>query len=444
MKLVLITLAALAVQASVLAQPTRTLRIEAYPPETTIHIFTPKSPPEGDLAPNNQEFPLKGRFLSMQVRLSAPGYESKTEEVLLTDVRAVKPYYWVHRTSLTPSSPTAILRTQWDLNPLPIYLGLGGLFTLVAAGAYVSSKRRARERAEHEHALAAAASQILRLAELTDPVHTNLVGREVDGFRILERLGDGAYSVVYKAQNIEHGDLVALKLLKLGEADEESLARLRREIAIGRNLDHPNVVRMYAFGTIQNSPYIVSEYVPGDTLESVLRQGKMDPMAASLLYEQLINGIAYAHEQGVVHRDLKPANLFIGENQDLKILDFGMARLLNCEQKITQTGQALGTPLYMSPEQVRTKFGPESDYYAAGVILFEMLTGRPPFTGSNTMEILSAHAFRRPPLATEVDLTVPETLSELADRLLIKSPKQRLSDPHEILAILERFRREAS
>lgn len=444
MRAVLVVLAGLFLQAGVLAQPTRTLKIEAYPPETTIHIFTPKSPPEGDLAPNNQEFPLKGRFLSLQVRLTAPGYQSKTEEVLLTDVRAVKPQYWVHQTRLTPSSPTAILRTQWDLNPVPIYLGLGGLFTLLAGGAYLSARRRALEKAEHQHALAAAASQILKLAELTDPVHTNLVGQEVDGFRILERLGDGAYSVVYKAQNIQHGDLVALKLLKLGQADEESLARLRREIAIGRDLDHPNVVRMYAFGTIQNSPYIVSEYVPGETLESVLRKGKIEPMAVSLLFEQLINGMAYAHQQGVVHRDLKPANLFIGEQQDLKILDFGMARLLHCEQKITQTGQALGTPLYMSPEQVRTKFGPESDYYAAGVILFEMLTGRPPFSGTNTMEILSAHAFRRPPLAADIDTRVPAMLSELADRMLIKSPKQRLSDPLEVLAILERFRREAS
>lgn len=428
----------------VLGEPSRSLRIEAYPPETTIRIFTPKSPPEGDLVPNNQDFLLSGRYLSLKARFTAPGFEVRTEDIVLTELSAVKANYWLHKTSLTPSAPMAILRTQWDLNPWPLY-GLVLTVLSVAGGIaiWVHRQRRA-ERRRHEEALEAAVSQARPREEEFDLNRTDLSGREIEAYQIIKKLGTGAYSVVYQARHKEWNDLVAVKILDFSEADQESLARLRREIAIGRDLEHPNVVRMHAFGTLYEHPYIVSEYVPGQTLEQILRQGKLDPVRAGKLTEQLVSGVAYAHGKGVVHRDLKPANLFVGEDDQLKILDFGMAKFINSEHKLTRTGQALGTPLYMSPEQIRTKFGPESDYYSIGVILFEMLVGRPPFMGGGTMEVLSAHVYRKPPRASSADPEVPEVLSELIDRLLVKDPAKRLSNAGEIIKELQHFRTGAS
>lgn len=444
MKRLLLVTTLLALTQSAFAQPSRSLRIEAYPPETTIRIFTPKSPPEGDLVPNNQDFLLGGRFLSMKARFTAPGFEVRTEDIVLTELSAVKPNHWLHKTSLTPSTPMAILRTQWDLNPWPLY----GLVVLVlSAGggfAFWSHRQRREERQKHREALEAAVSQSRQNDEEFDPIRTDLTGRDIDSYQVLKKLGKGANSVVYQASHKEWGDLVALKVLNFGETDEASLARLRREIAIGRELEHPNVVRMHAFGTLYKYPYIVSEYVPGETLEQVLERGKLDPVRAAELTEQLVSGVSYAHGKGVAHRDLKPANLFVSESDRLKILDFGMAKFINSEQKLTQTGQALGTPLYMSPEQIRTKFGPESDYYAIGVILFEMLVGRPPFQGVSTMEVLSSHAYRKPPRACDIDPEVPEPLAALVDQLLIKDPAKRLSNARNIIEELQNFRTGAS
>lgn len=421
------------------AEPTRSIRVEAYPPETTIRFFTPTSPPEGDLVPNNQEFLLGGQFLSLKARFSAPGFEERTEEVVLTDLSSTKPNYWVHQTRLIPATPVTILRTQWDLNPWPLYgAALGGI--LFGGGLlYGSNRRRQSERKRHQEALAAAAA----LAQAPEPNQeqfpADLTGRDIDSYQVVKRIGSGAFSVVYQAKHKDWGDLVALKLLNLGDTDSDSTARFRREIAIGRELEHPNVVRMHAFGSVHKFPYIVSEYIPGETLEEVLQRGKLDPRKAVEFTEQLVSGVAYAHAKGVAHRDLKPANIFISETGRLKILDFGMAKFLNSEQKLTKTGQALGTPLYMSPEQIRTKFGPASDYYAIGVILFEMLTGRTPFTGDNALEVLSAHAFKAPPRADHVDPQVPKELADIVESLLIKDMAERLSDPERILQALQDY-----
>ena len=227
---------------------------------------------------------------------------------------------------------------------------------------------------------------------------------------------------------------MALKLLKQESKDPEMLARTKREIEIGLELKHPNIVKMFAFGTYHGSPYLVTEFVPGRPLDKVLEEeGPFTLARACHIIEQLALGLEHAHSKGVVHRDLKPGNLFLTADDKLKILDFGLARILDSDQKLTKTGQALGTPIYMSPEQVRGRVSPASDFYALGIIFYELLIGEPPFGGESAMQILSAHAFQKPPKLSEKHPRIPEEISKLVDGLLIKRPEKRLQDPDVII-----------
>ena len=280
------------------------------------------------------------------------------------------------------------------------------------------------------------ATEVRELRERLQNNPTSIEGLELDNYSVGEKIGEGAFSKVYRAFHKELGEEVAIKLLNFEEADKESLARLKREIDIGATLNHPNIVQTLAFGSFGNYPYVVSEFVSGETLHQRLKSAKLEIPKALQLFAQMVDGISHAHKKNVIHRDLKPANMLVSDGEHIKILDFGLAKLLGASQKLTKTGQAMGTPVYMSPEQLRGQICRESDYYSLGCMLFEMLSGRPPFIKEQPMQILSAHAFEKPELVTKFIPNTPEQIADMIDAMLKKKPSERLADPDVILKIL--------
>lgn len=412
---------------------------DIFPPEAQIRAFWPGSPPEGDLLPNQREVPVKPSVLQFRVRILAPGFETYETEMKLTEGQAVSPGMWRLDKNLRPEAFLPFCRTVWFLYPAGVVLGF---VTLAGGAAIVVRQYRSRVNLVQQDTskiLASVAEEMQLLRSRLREGGTLNPGEMLDDYEILEQIGVGTYSTVYKARRFESEEIVAIKLLKQIEDDEQLGQRVKREIEIGGRLKHPNIVKLFAFGQLNESTYMVTEFVPGKPLDKLLTgQRLLDRRLVLALFEQLIDGLSFAHSRGIVHRDIKPANLFVTDEHMLKILDFGLARVIESEQKLTRTGQSLGTPLYMSPEQIQAKADVECDYYAAGVILFEMLEGKPPFTGRTSMEVLSQHAFKRPPRLTGG----PEKLADMVEALLKKRPSERLSDAAVIKQILAEVRDE--
>lgn len=412
------------------ADAPRILKVKVYPPEAKIRAYFPETPGVGDGLPNGDEVSVPQDALSVPIRITAEGFEPKEDTITLIKRTEVKPNYWEYKTSLRPESPTAFLRSQWHHHPARSVSAIIG--TLAFFGFLAFSVRRRIKKTEEAatSVQTAAKAELNKLKQKIVEGNLELEGEQIDDYSVVETLGEGAYSRVYKARHNDWNDLVALKLLKQETKDPEMLARTKREIEIGLELKHPNVVQMFAFGTYHGSPYIVTEFVPGRPLDEVLKKEGPFPLArACHIIEQLALGLEHAHSKGVIHRDLKPGNLFLTSDDQLKILDFGLARIVDSDQKLTKTGQALGTPVYMSPEQIRGKVSPASDYYSMGIIFYELLLGNPPFVGDSAMVILSAHAFQKPPKVKEKNPDIPDEISDLIAALLVKRPEKRLQDP---------------
>src|SRR5262245_12950961 len=215
----------------------------------------------------------------------------------------------------------------------------------------------------------------------------------VPGYEILGELGRGGMGVVYKARQQGLGRVVALKMILAGaHAGAQQRLRFRGEAEAAARLHHPNIVQVYEVGEQDGCPYFSLEYVDGRSLNEALAEGLPPPLEAAALVEQLARAADYAHRRGIVHRDLKPDNVLLTQDGTPKISDFGLAKRLDEEQGRTRTGDVLGTPSYMAPEQAAGKtreIGPGADIYSLGAILYEMLTGRPPFDGGNAWETIN-------------------------------------------------------
>lgn len=269
-----------------------------------------------------------------------------------------------------------------------------------------------------------------------------LIGSQVDRYRILELLGKGAMARVYRAAHRVLDHEYALKVLFGEIASNPDLAeRFRREAQVISKLNHPNVVSVVDFGTTEAGlTYLTMELVRGRMLREVLKaEGPFSPLRAARILRQIASGLAEAHGRGFVHRDLKPSNIMIveeGSGERVKILDFGLVRAASEgaeEGHLTKTGQFLGTPLYMSPEQILgAEITPQADLYALGVVLFEMLEGRPPFKGNKIAEIRQQHMTGvPPPIRPSLGL---ETLARL---LLEKAPERRPRSAEEVIAVID-------
>ncbi|HEX3872376.1 MAG TPA: serine/threonine-protein kinase, partial [Pirellulales bacterium] len=260
------------------------------------------------------------------------------------------------------------------------------------------------------------------------PVETNLNPRTFGDYELLEELGRGGMGVVYKARHRTLDRIVALKVVRRGNsAQAAELVRFRQEALSAAQLDHPHVVPVYEVGQHEDQPFFTMQYVPGETLAERLREGPLPAREAAALLLPVCDAIHAAHAQGVLHRDLKPSNILIDAADRPIVTDFGLAKRVEDDSSLTNSGMILGTPTHMAPEQAagsRGKIGPTTDVYSLGTILYQMLTGRPPLEGSSPMETVL--------MVLEQDPLPPRLLNPRANRSLEMIALKCLQKPQEL------------
>jgi len=262
-------------------------------------------------------------------------------------------------------------------------------------------------------------------------------------FELVSRLGVGSFGSVWQARDVELDRLVAVKIPRRGQLDPLGEAQFLREARVAAQLRHPNIVRVYEVGRDGDLLYIVSDLVRGVTLTQWLEQRRPTVREAAALAATIADALEHAHQQGVVHRDLKPANILIDEQGAPQITDFGLAKRDVGEVTMTADGQILGTPAYMSPEQAAGEghhVDRRADLYAAGVVLFEMLTGELPFRGSVQRQLQQKLADAAPS-ARSLDRMIPRDLDVICARCLDREPPRRFATAAALAADLRRFLR---
>ncbi|MCH9718647.1 MAG: Stk1 family PASTA domain-containing Ser/Thr kinase [Actinomycetia bacterium] len=268
-------------------------------------------------------------------------------------------------------------------------------------------------------------------------VADTLVGRTVDGrYRVESRIAVGGMATVYRALDLRLDRLVAMKVMHERWAeDPDFLARFHAEAKAAARLSQPNVVGVYDQGEWDGLVYLIMEYVPGRTLRAVLREtGAIQPALALTLLDQVLQALDSSHGAGFVHRDIKPENILITPDGAVKVTDFGLARALRAPSNRT-SGALIGTAAYLSPEQVSGQPTDErSDIYQAGILLFELLTGEPPFSGETSWDVASQHVNTAVPPVTELNPDCPPGLAELVMLATKRDPSQRLATVGEFRA----------
>ncbi len=271
---------------------------------------------------------------------------------------------------------------------------------------------------------------------------TSVAPPSLPGFEVLQELGRGGMGVVYKARDLANQQIVAVKVLLAGaHASALERERFRREVSAAA-LQHPNVVKLIRAGEHAGLPYIVLEHVDGGTLADRLVGTPWTPAAAVRLVSELAAAVQFAHDRGIIHRDLKPANiLFAGETP--KLTDFGLSKSLESSalaRPVTETGAVLGTPSYISPEQATgdKEVGPASDVYSLGAILYELLTGRPPFDGRTTLDIVLKVLNDAPIPPSRFSPELPNDLEAIVLKCLHKNPAKRYASAAALVDDLHR------
>ncbi len=259
-----------------------------------------------------------------------------------------------------------------------------------------------------------------------------------DRYEIIEELGRGGMGRVYRVKDMRAKEEIALKLIKPEiAADHKTIDRFRNELITARKIRHKNICGMYDLGEDKGTHYITMEYVPGENLKDLLnRVRRLDSNTSKRIVKQICEGLKEAHELGVVHRDLKPSNVMIDKLGNARIMDFGIARSLKAKG-ITDPGVMIGSPEYMSPEQVEGKeVDQRSDIYSLGIILYEMITGRVPFAGDTAISIVYKHKHELPQDPRTIDDQIDEALVTLALRCLEKNKEKRFQNTGEVLSAL--------
>jgi eukaryotic-like serine/threonine-protein kinase len=275
----------------------------------------------------------------------------------------------------------------------------------------------------------------------------SLVGEKLGSFRIESVVGSGAMGVVYRATNEKTGRVAAVKVVSAEFAQGGKIRdRFEREAEILQQFRHANIVRFLAVGRFRGTSYLAMEFVDGSTLEkSINERGGLPWLEVVDLGIQICDALQYAHQHGVVHRDLKPSNLMLTPDGKLKLTDFGIAKDLDATQ-LTGTGRTLGTAAYMAPEQIRGNppVSHKTDLYALGVVLYQLLVGKPPFEGSTPVVLMHSHLNEEPPRPSARIHEIPKALDELIINLMAKSPSDRPWDAAVVGMKLGELRDKAS
>jgi serine/threonine protein kinase len=263
------------------------------------------------------------------------------------------------------------------------------------------------------------------------------------GYEILREIARGGMGVVYEARQVGLNRPVAVKVILHGAlASGADRRRFATEAAAAAKLKHPNIVVIHEVGDHAGQPFFSMEYVAGESLAKITRARRLPAEQAARYVADVARAVQFAHEHGVLHRDIKPSNVLIDETGRVRVMDFGLAKEVDADDKLTVTGQLLGTPSYMAPEQITgpaSAIGPACDVYGLGALLYELITGQPPFRGATQVETLLASMESDPPLPRKLNPSVPRPLEMIALKCLEKQPADRYATAADVAADLDRF-----
>ena len=267
--------------------------------------------------------------------------------------------------------------------------------------------------------------------------------RVFGNFELLEEIARGGMGIVYKARQMKPGRTVALKMILAGQlASDADVERFYAEAQSVATLDHANIVPVFEVGNCDGHHYFSMGYVEGESLSERLARGPLMAREAATIIRDVAGAVHYAHQRGIVHRDLKPANILIDQDGRVRVTDFGLARRQTDETRLTHTGQLLGTPSFMPPEQIAGRaedIGPAADVYSLGATLYAILTGRPPFQAASMAGTLRQVAEQEPVALRQLDVAIPRDLETIALKCLEKSPSRRYATAQSLADDLERF-----
>lgn len=396
--------------------PGALLRIDGGPPISPVQGAYPlqrRSVIPGPMA-NAETKPHSFRF-------EAPGYSPREFQYSWSDLKNSK---YEKEVRLGWASLGALYARH------PLLLWALGLGTWVGVGWVLARLRKGRELARKDEVLARQTAK----ADMRDPYIMTVLG----GYRLVHKLGAGGMAAVYRGlpdDSMDESRAVAVKVILPHEVNDEFRARFQREIKVSMKLNHANVLRVLDWGEQEGLSYLVMELVDGSSLSQFIPEKGMSSADCTRFAPPIFDALAYAHSLGIVHRDLKPDNVMVTRSGLVKLMDFGLAR--NREVKtVTMTGSAMGTPQYMAPEQImagpRTEgLNTQSDQYAMGIMLFEMLTGRRPFEHEEPMKIIMMHLTTEPPALSTFRADLPPALDAVIHKMLAKEPDERYGSMKE-------------
>jgi serine/threonine protein kinase len=275
----------------------------------------------------------------------------------------------------------------------------------------------------------------------------DLVGKVVGGYRVIRRIGSGGMGSVYLAEQSSMKRFVALKVLNDELAEDQAFIEdFMNEAKLAGRLNHPNIVRVYDFGKLENTYFIAMEYVDGQTLKDrVDAEGKLPILEVVHITQAIVGALEHAHKNGIVHQDIKPQNIMMTQSGEVKLADLGLARFAGDNPDERHRKVIIGTPHYMSPEQgKRLPADARSDIYSLGASMFHLVTGRVPFDGANSLAIITKHIHQEPPNPKQFDMTLPDGLVNVILRCLQKEPEKRYSGAAEMSKSLAAIEKEVA